>query len=39
MSFHLLLGDTDKQHTENEKVSELHTVLSLDERETDYKGV
>ena len=33
------LGDTDKQHTEDKKVSESQTVLSLDVKETDNKGV
>ena len=35
----LLLGDTDKQRTEDEKVSESHSVLSVDEKETDNKGM
>lgn len=33
------LGDTDKHRTEGETVSESHTVLSLDEKETDNKGL
>ena len=33
------LGEMDKQHTEDKEDSESHTVLSLDEKETDYKGV
>ena len=33
------LGYTDKKCTEDEKVSESQTVLSLDGKETDNKGV
>ena len=33
------IGDTDKQYTEDEKESESHTVLLLDEKKTDYKDV
>ena len=35
----LFLGDTDKQSTEDEKVSESQTVLSGDVKETDNKGM
>ena len=34
-----ILGDMDKQHTEDAKDSESHRVLSVDEKETEYKGV
>lgn len=39
MSFPYFSGDTNKQHTEDRKDLESHTVLSLNEKETDYKGM
>ena len=42
MSFNpppFFLGDTDKQRREDEEVSESKTVLSVDVKETDNKGV
>ena len=39
MSSPSFLGNTDKQHTKDEKDSESHTVLSLDVKETDYEGM
>lgn len=37
--FPYFLGDMDKQHTEDEKESKSQTILLLDEKEIDYKGV